>query len=64
MFREKYIRLQFDIIETYIQEHGQDTGTVSWQMALESLASLRQKVSLSLVSEPLSRYSKTLKMQG
>jgi len=28
-------------IETYIAEHGQETGTVSWRMALESIKRIR-----------------------
>lgn len=48
MKREEYIRLQIDIVETYIREHGQSTGSVSWQMALQAVIALRNNLSLDL----------------
>ena len=48
MKREENIRLQFDIIETYIREHGQGVGTWSWQKALQAVIMLRYNLSLDL----------------
>ena len=59
MEREKYTRLQFDIIETYIQEHGQEVGSVSWQMALQALVSLRNNLSLDLRQKDAIRNQET-----
>lgn len=36
--------LDLDHIETYIAEHGQDQGTVSWQMAWDSIKRVRSLV--------------------
>jgi len=33
-----------DCIETYIAEHGQDQGTVSWQMAWSSIKRVRSLI--------------------
>lgn len=43
----------FEIIRTYIQEHGQETGSVSWQMALQSLELLNEdyQVAMRLLEE-------------
>lgn len=31
-----------NVLETYANEHGQQYGTVSWQMALQSIKMLRE----------------------
>ena len=39
------MRSDWEVIEKYIREHGQQYGTVSWQMARDALRDLRQQYS-------------------
>lgn len=44
MDEEERLRADLQCVETYIAEHGQATGTVSWQMAQSAFERIKARI--------------------